>query len=153
MNWSTLFAAFALSVLGLHASAGAAGVDDLKKEVVDTERAFAATMKARDHAAFSGFLADEAVFFGGAGALRGKEAVAAGWRRFYTQPLAPFSWEPDEVEVLASGTLAHSSGPVYDPNGKLIARFNSIWRREAPGTWRIVFDKGNEVCDCKGPAP
>ena len=32
--------------------------------------------------------------------------------------------------------------------GKLIATFTSVWRQESPGVWRIVFDKGNEVCDC-----
>jgi hypothetical protein len=31
----------------------------------------------------------------------------------------------------------------------LIARFNSIWRLEAPGTWRVVFDGGTDACDCK----
>ena len=59
----------------------------------------------------------------------------------------PFSWEPEQVEVLDSGTLALSTGPVYDPNGKLIATFTSIWRQEMPGKWRIVFDKGNPVYD------
>jgi hypothetical protein len=71
----------------------------------------------------------------------------------YIKPEAPFSWEPDQVEVLDSGTLAHSSGPVYDPKGKIIARFNSVWRLEAPGKWRIVFDKGTDVCDCKKGEP
>ena len=50
--------------------------------------------------------------------------------------------------MLAGGTLAISSGPVRDPSGKLFATFTSIWRQEAPGVWRIVFDKGNDVCDC-----
>lgn len=59
------------------------------------------------------------------------------------------AWEPAEVEVLDSGTLALSSGPVRDPAGKLIGTFTSIWRLEAPGRWRIVFDKGGEVCDCQ----
>ena len=40
------------------------------------------------------------------------------------------------------GTLALSTGPVRNPAGQPIARFNSIWRQEAPGVWRIVFDKG-----------
>ena len=53
--------------------------------------------------------------------------------------------------MLDSGNLALSSGPVRDPNGKLFATFTSIWRQEAPGTWRIIFDKGNEVCDCPKP--
>jgi hypothetical protein len=51
------------------------------------------------------------------------------------------------VEVLPSGTLALSSGPVRDPSGKVTARFSSIWRLEAPGQWRIIFDKGERVCN------
>lgn len=122
---------------------------DLKKQVFEAERGFAATMKARDHAAFARYLSDEAVFFGGANVLTGKDAVAKGWKGFYEGAQAPFSWEPDSVEVLASGTLAISGGPVYDENGKLFARFSSIWRLEAPGKWRIIFDRGWQLNDCK----
>lgn len=124
---------------------------DARSEVMVRERAFAQTMADRDHRAFATFIADEAVFFSGAKPLRGKQQIVDGWARFYAAPNAPFSWEPEEVEVLASGTLAFSSGPVRDAKGKLIARFNSIWRRTAAGTWEIVFDKGGEVCDCKAP--
>lgn len=144
---------FAGVVLALVAAGAVAAPtnSDLKKQVADTERAFAATMKARDHAAFTSFLSEEAVFFTGAAPLHGKAAVAAGWQRFYEKQVAPFSWEPDEVEVLASGTLAISNGPVHDASGKLVSRFSSIWRQEAPGQWRIVFDRGSQVCDCKKP--
>jgi ketosteroid isomerase-like protein len=120
----------------------------LKLQVASAERAFAKTMATRDHAAFVAFLADDAVFFIGPKPLRGKAQVAAAWKRFYERPEAPFSWEPAEVEVLDDGTLAISSGPVRDANGKLVATFTSIWRQEAPGVWRVVFDKGNEACDC-----
>jgi hypothetical protein len=75
--------------------------------------------------------------------------VAHQWKPLYEKPEAPFSWEPEKVVVLSSGTLALSTGPVRDKNGVLIATFTSIWRLEAPDTWRIVFDKGNDVCDCK----
>ena len=129
-------------------SSGAPDRAALAREVHDTERAFARTMAERDHAAFARFLADEAVFFGGKAALRGKAAVAAAWQPFFTQPEPPFSWAPESVEVLDSGQLALSSGPVYDPAGKRIASFTSVWRREAPGVWRIVFDKG---CNCVEP--
>ena len=61
--------------------------------------------------------------------------------------------DPAEVEVLASGQLAFSSGPVYDPSGKLVSKFSSIWQRDAKGQWKIVFDHGWDVCDCKKPAP
>ena len=120
----------------------------LKQQVIDTETAFAKTMADRDHAAFVTFLADETLWFKSKGILRGKAAVAEDWKRFYEKPQAPFSWKPTEVEVLESGTLAISSGPVYDPAGNLVGVFNSIWRQEAPGVWRIVFDKGG--CPCEG---
>lgn len=124
---------------------------ELQQQVRATEAAFAQSMAARDHAAFSAFLSGEAVFFSGARVLRGKAEVALAWKRFFDTPTAPFSWQPEQVEVLPSGTLALSSGPVRDAQGKLIATFTSIWRQEAPGVWRIVFDKGNDVCDCPKP--
>ena len=123
-------------------------VAELARQVADTERAFARTMANRNHAAFVAFLAPDAIFFSGAKALRGSQAVAEAWKRLYEGPSAPFSWKPETVEVLDSGTLALSSGPVFDPAGKNVATFTSIWRLEAPGTWRIIFDKGNDVCDC-----
>ena len=97
----------------------------------------------RNAQAFAEFIADEAVFFAGTTALRGKAKVIEGWAGFFTDKEAPFSWAPDQVEVLASGTLALSTGLVRDPSGKAIARFNSIWRLEGPNRWRVVFDKGS----------
>lgn len=115
-----------------------------RDEVFAAERAFARSMAERDHAAFARHLDEEAIFFSGGGpVLRGKAAVAAGWRGFFDGAQAPFSWEPDQVEVLDGGTLALSTGPVRDPSGKAIARFNSIWRRTADGRWLVVFDKGS----------
>ena len=114
----------------------------LAREVDAAERAFARSMAQRDHAAFMALLSEHAVFFGGKTVLQGKAAVAAGWRAFFDGAEAPFSWEPDRVEVLGDGTLALSTGPVRNPAGVPIARFNSIWRLEAPGQWRVVFDKG-----------
>jgi len=116
---------------------------DLRQEVWDTELAFAGTMAARDHAAFTTFLSEDAIFFTGAEPMRGKAAVAAGWEPLFAGPEAPFAWEPDRVEVLASGDLALSTGPVFDPTGEVVGRFTSIWRLE-PGGWHIVLDKGEE---------
>ncbi|QOY96437.1 nuclear transport factor 2 family protein [Massilia sp. UMI-21] len=117
---------------------------ELKQQVMASERAFAATMKARDFEGFTRFIADEAIFFGVDGPLRGKQAIARGWRQFYDKPQAPFSWEPEQVEVVESGTLAYSGGPVYNAAGQRIGRFNSIWRLKAPGQWEVVFDRGSD---------
>lgn len=129
----------------------AANVAELERQVKDTERAFAKTMADRDFTAFTGFLSDEAVFLSGPTPLRGKQRVADAWKPYYAKPAAPFSWEPERVQVLESGTLAWSTGPVRDAKGRHIANFNSIWRQESPGVWRIVFDNGADVCDCAKP--
>ena len=114
----------------------------LTRRVFAAESSFAASMARRDLKAFAAFVSPEAVFFSDTGALRGKEAVVEAWRKFFVDRNAPFSWRPETVEVLASGILALTSGPVHDPAGKLIGSFTSIWRREADGSWRIIFDKG-----------
>ena len=111
-------------------------------EIFAAERAFAKSMAERDFAAFGRHVAVDTVFFGNTKLHRGRDAVLAAWKPFFDGPAAPFSWDPDQVEVLASGQLALSTGPVRDPGGQIIARFNSVWRLEAQGIWRIVFDKG-----------
>jgi len=129
-----------------------AAADDGRAQVEAAERAFARSMAQRDHAAFTGWLSEQAVFYGSSRVLRGKAEVAAAWKPFFDGPSAPFAWAPEQVDVLADGTLAHSSGPVYDPAGKLVARFNSVWRQEAPGVWRIVFDKGSPLSEAERAA-
>jgi ketosteroid isomerase-like protein len=121
---------------------------ELKEQVRRTETAFAKTMADRDHAAFTSFLAAETVFIGGGNAARGAQAVAEKWKRFFEGPKAPFLWAPEIVEVLDSGTLAMTQGPVRDPDGKRIGTFNSVWRREPSGQWKIVLDNGCPQCDC-----
>ena len=147
--------AVAALVLSLAAPLRAETNADLKEQVRQTEIAFAKTMADRDHAAFASFLADETVFFG-RGVLRGKQAVAEAWKRFYEGPKAPFSWAPERVEVLDSGTLGYSTGPVLDADGKRSGTFNSVWRREKDGRWKIAFDSGCPPCECGAaaqPAP
>lgn len=136
-------------------SAGCASVGprtsnrELVRGVTDAELAFARTMADRDHGAFLGFVSPEAVFLNGGKPLAGREAVGKHWARFYAGPTPPFSWQPDLVVVLASGTLAQSVGPVSNPAGKVVARFYSTWRLEGDGRWRVVFDDGYDVCESR----
>lgn len=117
----------------------------VQQQIFETEKAFAATMRDRDFAAFGNFIDKEAVFFTGQKPLRGKTEVLAWWARYFNDPRAPFSWEPDQVEVVESKTLALSTGPVCGPDGVPIARFNSIWRLVEPRVWKVVFDKGSPL--------
>ena len=119
-----------------------------RDEVIASEHAFAKTMADRNFKAFTVFVSGEAIFFSGNSVEHGSGAIAAAWRPYFNGPTAPFSWVPDNVQVLPSGKLALSTGPVYI-QGKEVGRFNSIWRLEAAHTWRIVFDKGEAVCSAK----
>ncbi len=135
-----------LAVISMAALAAIAddttSIADLEEEVRATETAFARSMADRDLAAFTNFLDEETVFFNGDTGLRGRDAVGAAWSGYFEGEHAPFSWAPEAVAVLESGTLGLSSGPVLDPEGNRIGTFNSVWRRNADGEWKVVFDRG-----------
>lgn len=149
--WTCTLASVALWGLGT-ALGAAPSPETLAAEVRAREAAFARTMADRDHAAFATFVSEEALFLG-AGVLRGRDAVSEGWRPFFEDPQAPFSWEPERVEVIDSGTLAISTGPVRSPEGDRVGTFNSTWRLEADGEWRVVLDVGCPPCRCPDGTP
>jgi ketosteroid isomerase-like protein len=107
------------------------------------EIAFARTMETRDIEAFKRFVSPEAIFLTGKDPLVGREAIIQAWATFFEEETAPFSWHPDEIVVLESGHLAFSSGPVFGTAGENLGRFNSVWRLDEDGEWRVVFDKGS----------
>ena len=142
--WATARAAAWAALMAMSAAAQTqAQAQGAQAEVFAAERAFAKSMAERDFAAFGRLVAVDTVFFGNTKLHRGRDAVLAAWKPFFDGPAAPFSWDPDQVEVLASGQLALSTGPVRDPQGQVVARFNSIWQRGADGRWLVVFDKGS----------
>lgn len=118
---------------------------ELRKEVIETETAFAKTMADRNFDNFKEFISNEAIFFDDDSQLNGKTKILEAWERYYKGEVALFSWKPKQVDVLPSGSLAQSSGPVFDANGNQIGYFNSIWRLEG-NKWKIIFDKGYPFC-------
>ena len=111
-------------------------IAELKQQVTDTERAFAATMKARDHAALRQFPVGRGdLLRRRKQSLAGKETRVVEVEALLRQAgRAVFVGAGHRSRCWRRATLAISSGPVYDPAGKLISRFNSIWRLEAPGS-------------------
>ena len=141
-----LFFLSVASILAQPATSHATDIGALRQQVMAVEAGFARSMAERDLAKFETFVAEDAVFFAKGGVLRGKKAIVAEWAPRFAGSVAPFSWAPETVEVLESGDLALSSGPVFDPSGKRYATFTSIWKLQKDGRWQIVFDKGNPVC-------
>jgi ketosteroid isomerase-like protein len=117
-------------------------------QVTAAELAFARSMADRDHAAFLTFVAEDAVFLGGATPLRGRAAVGTGWQHYFTAAQAPFAWKPEQVDVIGSGNLALSTGPVWGPDGRVVAHYYSTWRLDPDGHWRVVLDNGYDACAC-----
>ncbi len=118
----------------------------LEAEVRAAETAFAKSMADRDPKAFATWGADDAVFCGRDNVTRGKQAVVDSWAGLFEGPNPPFSWQSEAAVVLESGTLALSYGPVFAADGKRFGTFNSIWRREKDGSWKVIFDKGCDYC-------
>jgi len=131
---------------------GNGGPEELTSEVMAAERAFAATMASRDLQAFAQFVSEDAVFRSGEALHVGRTAVVQAWQDDFAPGPAPFSWSPDRVTVANGGASALSSGPVRAPDGKVIGRYTSIWRKErdADGTghWRVVVDQGVPLLEC-----
>jgi ketosteroid isomerase-like protein len=135
----------AVLMCGLAPVAPAEAPDALAAKVRTREIAFAKTMADRDLGAFGTFVAKDAVFLGQT-VLRGRAAVVEGWTAHFKGEKAPFSWAPERVEVVGSGNLAISTGPVLDPDGKRVGTFNSTWRLDEDGEWRVVLDLGCPPC-------
>lgn len=115
-------------------------IAELEQSLRATETAFAQTMADRDLEAFASFIAEDAVFSGAAGALRGRDAIVDSWSRFFEDPEAPFSWRPERVFVTGDRRMGGTTGPVHDPSGKVIGQFVSTWQMQGDGTWKVVLD-------------
>src|SRR5262245_2399764 len=137
-------------LLLLCVAATAQAADDLARladQVRATEVAFARTLADRDAKAFRAMIAPDVIWLADV-PLRGPDQVVNNWQKFFEGPSAPFSWAPELVEVQDGGKLALSTGPVFNPAGKRVGTYTSIWRREPAGDWKIIFDRGCPICDC-----
>lgn len=143
-NWTTFLV---LATLALPALA------DLEDDVRCREIGFSKSVEARDREAFTAYIDPDARFISGSVA-RGPEAVAAAWAIFFNADGPSIKWRPKYVEVLENGELALSRGPYrlisQDEDGnetEYWGTFNSVWRLNSDGQWRVVFDAGGPLPD------
>jgi len=126
---------------------------DVEDDVRCREIAFSQSVEIQDVTAFSSFIDADARFVG-ASVQRGVADVTAAWSVFFSDDAPQMKWRPQFVEVLNDGTLALSRGPyrmiVKGEDGSLTEHwgtFNSVWRMQDDGAWKVVFDAGNEAAE------
>ena len=117
-------------------------------EVRNAEIGFAKAFAERNREKFFSFVADDATFLSAGRTMNGKPQVVQGWSRFFEGPTAPFEWGPERVVVNAAGTIGFSTGPIFDASGTHIGSFNSTWRKESDGSWKVLFDGPGSAAAC-----
>ena len=129
---------------------------DLQKSLRETETAFAASVANKDWDQFVSLIAEEAIFVSGA-VLHGKQAILEGWGVFFQEGAPKLIWKPEVVEIQDDGELGMTQGPYtveqVAPDGTVLSQsglFNSVWERQADGSWKVIFDAG--CPPCQGPA-
>ena len=126
---------------------------DVADDVRCTEVAFSQSVENQDIDAFTSFIDLDARFVGSSVA-RGPSEVTTAWSVFFSDGGPRIKWRPQIVEVLENGTLALSRGPyrmtTRDDDGNTSEHwgtFNSVWRKQSDGTWKVVFDAGNSSAE------
>lgn len=124
---------------------------ELRQQVICAETGFSRAAEANDPEAFIAFVDPDARFVAGRVA-RGKEAIAEAWSVLLSADGPSIRWRPAVVEVVDDGTLALSRGPyrivAVDEEGERVeswGHFNSVWRRDQDGEWKVLFDAGGDA--------
>ena len=124
---------------------------DIIDDVRCQEIAFSQSAERKNVESFRSFIDDDARFVGST-VTSGPDEIVAAWHPFFSDDGPAIKWRPQFVEVLQDGTLALTRGPyrtiAKDPEGNRVEHwgtFNSIWRKNADGEWRVVFDAGNSA--------
>jgi ketosteroid isomerase-like protein len=139
-----------IAVLALISAAAVAGPAD---EVRCREIGFSKSIENRDLEAFRSFLDADARFVSDR-PLRGIEEIASSWSIFIPADAPRIKWRPQFVEVLEDGSLALTRGPyrytTKDEAGEELVfwgTFNSVWRKQDDGSWKVVFDAGGAAAE------
>ena len=116
------------------------------------EQSFAQSVADHDAVAFAEHVSENAAFGASTPApTRGRAAIAKDWSGVVEGKQMALRWYPTRVTIAGAPDVAWSSGPALfeslDPKAKhryMMSRFHSVWRKEADGTWRVLFDDGTQ---------
>ena len=152
-NWATLLGALAAAGCMGHAPVVArppAVAADARCVVWARELSFADAVARHDAAAFAEHVHPDAVFRPSTDQpRRGRAAVAQSWAGIIRGDGVTVEWYPARIAV-GTDDVAYSSGPALwivqgkDGTTYETGSFHSVWKRDADGAWRVLFDDGSE---------
>ena len=147
---------FAVAALvGCLFASGCASVPDpvdVQAELVRTDQAWsAAASEGKDVERVVSYWADDATIVpDGAAVIAGKDAIRAYVAGAFAIPGFHIGWTTEQASVSRDGTMGYTTGvstmTVPGADGQLVtssARGVAIWRRDADGKWKCVYDAWN----------
>lgn len=122
-------------------------------QILKSDAAFAQSVAEKNREKFLSFIADATTFNGGlANELHGRNAVMSAWSDFFLPDGPTLSWTPLNGEVLGAGDVGYTTGrSLYrqkGADGKVVERrgqYVTVWRKQADGSWKVVFDTGSTL--------
>ena len=123
--------------------------DDRAEALKIADQAFSRSLKERNREAFSSWIAQDAVFFGG-GLLEGRDQIVERWSVFMDPGSGQtLRWKPHTAVVSRCDDLGYTIGG-FEAQGRLsdgsvgvaTGSYVSVWRRDDQGAWRVVADAG-----------
>jgi len=124
-------------------------IEKWKAEVVATEQQFAQMAKTDGlKNAFLAFAAPNVVIMRNNSLVKGKSEMALYFDKQNIDPEnISLQWQPDFVDVSASGDMAYTYGEytfsVKDSIGNITQSkgiFHTVWKKQPDGKWRFVWD-------------
>jgi ketosteroid isomerase-like protein len=136
----------ALIVCALLSATSALAVTPSPAEIEKAERAFAAdglSLGVRD--SFLKHMADDAIVF-----HPGPVNAKAFYEKRPSSKTPKLEWWPQKVVIARSGDLGLSVGP-WAIDGKRGGYYATVWRKNADGQWKWIYDGGAEADAAKAP--
>jgi ketosteroid isomerase-like protein len=115
-----------------------------------TDRAFDAATAARGEDGFAWFIADDMTTIReNEDVVHGKPGFVEGWKKIFSTPGMSVRWQPEMARISDDGTMGYTVG-AYQVLRKQdgaesqvgSGKYVTIWRRQADGAWKAVFDSG-----------
>lgn len=139
-----------LLLAGVEQAGATEAASGLVDQVREAELGFAEALARRDREAFAGYIAEDAVFFGGASTHSGPAEVLEGWSAYFDPEGPRLTWKPARIEGNEPRGPAVSTGPYTltipaagdDKARTLEGTYFSVWRINDRGEWKVIFDTG-----------